>query len=120
MPHAPATRARAIAPAAVPGAPGGRPRRIVVGASRMAFQGVRAAAVATSAAGAGPGCDAGGGGRGTAPAARVDYGSMRMPNTMVADWPGASVPTVAVMVPAAPLAGAEMVPTVVEAGIAAE
>jgi hypothetical protein len=45
---------------------------------------------------------------------------MRTPNTMTADCPGPSVPTVAVMAPAAPPAGVVMLPTVVEAGTAAE
>ena len=46
----------------------------------------------------------------------LGYGSMRSPNTTVADCPGASTPIVAVTVPAAPLAGATTEPTVVEAG----
>jgi hypothetical protein len=45
---------------------------------------------------------------------------MRMPTTIVADWPGASVPTVAVIMPATPLAGVTIDPCVVDAGNALE
>jgi hypothetical protein len=45
---------------------------------------------------------------------------MRTPNVIVADWPGASVPTVAEIVPATPGSGALTEPCDVPAGTAAE
>ena len=44
---------------------------------------------------------------------------MRTPNVSTADWPEASVPTVAWMLPAAPAAGAVTVPIELAAGTAA-
>ena len=54
------------------------------------------------------------------PSAVCCQGLIRIPNTTTADCPGPSDAMVAVTVPAAPLAGVAMTPTVVEAGMAFE
>ena len=50
------------------------------------------------------------GGSDALPPSGFDQGLMRMPNTTTADCPGASVPIVAVIEPAAPFAGVTIDP----------
>ena len=51
---------------------------------------------------------------------RSDQGSIRMPNSITADWPGPSEAIVVVTVPAVPGAGVTIPPSEVEAGTVAE